>query len=93
MLTSTARVTRDRLAASSAVVALLMVSVMVTQLGSNPALVSRLGLRQSVAESIAKAVETLGSVPWWALVIIGGGVAGVLLRLVIRYGWRYAAAW
>lgn len=52
-----------------------------------------MALRVDVAQSIARAVQFLGSVPWWALLIIGGGVAGVLVRLVIRYGWRYAAAW
>lgn len=60
---------------------------------SNPALISKTGMSANVAESIARAVATLGRVPWWALLIIGGGIAGALVRIVIQYGWRYAATW
>jgi hypothetical protein len=75
---------------------LLFAVTAVTLLGSiatGPLLVSRLGLSADLASSIARTVATLGSVPWWALVIIGGGVAGVLVRLVAQYGWRYAASY
>lgn len=78
--------------ATLALFTLLTLAVMSSQ-GAVPMLVSRLGLRSDVAQSIARAVETLGHVPWWALVIIGGGVADVLVRLIIGHGWRYAASW
>ena len=81
-----------RFTASVSMLAMFVMALVVSQ-ASNPELVSRLALRADVAQSIARAVQSLGSVPWWALLIIGGGVAGVLVRLVIRYRWRYAAAW
>ncbi len=89
-VTATAASVHRRLG-SAMLLATLVTAAFLGSAGSGPMLVSRLGLRQDIAESIARAVANLGSVPWWALVIIGGGIAGVLVRLVVRYGWRYAA--
>lgn len=71
----------------------VLVTAIVAGQAIGPMLVRTLRIDGSTAEKIARAVDLLGSVPWWALLIIGGGIAGTLLRLVVRYGWRYAAAW
>lgn len=85
-------VARKRAAAGATLVSVLLAAV-VTGQALGPMLVRTLRIDGSTAEKIARAVDWLGAVPWWALLIIGGGVAATLLRLVIRYGWRYAAAW
>lgn len=85
-------VAHRRAAAGATLVSVLLAAVVAGQ-AVGPMLVRTLRIDGSTAEKIARAVEFLGSVPWWALLIIGGGVAGTLLRLVIKYGWRYAAAW
>lgn len=90
--TAIAPATRQRATAGATLMSVLLVAVVAGQ-AVGPMLVRTLRIDGGTAEKIARAVEFLGSVPWWALLIIGGGVAGTLLRLVIRYGWRYAAAW
>jgi hypothetical protein len=86
-------VSAPRRTASAIVLAALVAVTFLGSVGAGPLLVSKMGLSQSVAESIARVIAQVGSVPWWALIIVGGGVAGVLVRLVVRYGWRYAASW
>ena len=90
--TAVAPMGHKRTAAGVTLVSVLLAAVVAGQ-AVGPMLVRTLRIDGSTAEKIARAVDFLGSVPWWALLIIGGGVAGTLLRLVIRYGWRYAAAW
>ncbi len=82
----------QRAAAGATLLSVLAVAILAGQ-AVGPMLVRTLRIDGSTAEKIARAVDWLGSVPWWALLIIGGGIAATLLRLVIRYGWRYAAAW
>ena len=86
-------VSAPRRAASALLLAALVAATFLGASGAGPLLVSKMGLSQNVAESIARIVAQVGYLPWWALIIVGGGVAGVLIRLVVRYGWRYAASW
>ena len=84
---------RTRAGAAFGLVAVMSVMLAAVPAMSSPMLMSRFGLGSDTAFSIARVLNALGSIPWWVILIIGAGAAGVALRLVLQYGVRYAAAW
>ena len=82
----------QRWAPAAAVLGSLGLSMAIVAAIVQPLLSARLG--GVSGSTIAKILNNLGHLPWWAdLLLAAVGGAGVLLTIVRRYGLRYAAAW